>query len=477
MATDNPTLGSATIQRRARELFDASRRITCERTDRLFAALMLVQWVGGIITALVVSPRTWAGTISATHLHVLAAIFLGGAIAVLPIAMAFLLPGKPITRHTIAVGQMLSSALLIHLSGGRIETHFHIFGSLAFLAFYRDWRVLITASVVVAVDHLWRGIFWPQSVFGVLTASPWRVFEHAAWVVFEDIFLIYSIGVSLNQSRENAQRQARLEATSAASVEAVSNVRATADAVASSSQALNATASQLSSDANQQSSSVSQTTRSVEQIAEAIAQSANRALETDEIAQACAAKAAQGGKAVQDTIAAMQQIAKRISSVEEIAQNTDLLALNAEVQAARVGELGRGFAVVAMEIRKLAEVSRSVVYEINQLTDQSVDVAERAGKLLDEIVPSVQQTATLVQGIARSSAQQDNSLAKMKAAMTHLQDTSRRNADTSHLLSKTAGDMRSHVEQLQRSMVTLDADGAASHTPGSVPQNPVARPM
>ena len=37
---------------------------------------------------------------------------------------------------------MLMSALLIHLTGGRIETHFHVFGSLAILAFYRDWRVL-----------------------------------------------------------------------------------------------------------------------------------------------------------------------------------------------------------------------------------------------------------------------------------------------------------------------------------------------
>jgi len=44
-----------------------------------------------------------------------------------------------LTRHAIAVGQMLCSALLVHLSGGRIETHFHVFGSLAFLAFYRDW--------------------------------------------------------------------------------------------------------------------------------------------------------------------------------------------------------------------------------------------------------------------------------------------------------------------------------------------------
>jgi hypothetical protein len=31
--------------------------------------------------------------------------------------------------------------------------------SLAFLAFYRDWLVLITGSVVVAADHLVRGLY------------------------------------------------------------------------------------------------------------------------------------------------------------------------------------------------------------------------------------------------------------------------------------------------------------------------------
>ena len=103
------------------------------------------------------------------------------------------------TRHTIAVAQMLTSALLIHLSGGRIETHFHIFGSLAFLAFYRDWRVLMIATVVVAADHFLRGTFWPQSVFGVLTRSPWRWFVHAGWVVFEDFFLLVSIRQSLRK--------------------------------------------------------------------------------------------------------------------------------------------------------------------------------------------------------------------------------------------------------------------------------------
>ena len=53
------------------------------------------------------------------------------------------------TRLAVAIGQMLMGGLLIHLSGGRIETHFHVFGSLAFLALYRDAGVLATATVVV----------------------------------------------------------------------------------------------------------------------------------------------------------------------------------------------------------------------------------------------------------------------------------------------------------------------------------------
>src|SRR5205807_7351330 len=157
-------------------------------------------------------PRTWAGTMSQAHIHVWAAVFVGGAISSLPVFMVWKRPGRAVTRHTIAVAQMLTSALLIHLTGGRIETHFHVFGSLAFLAFYRDWRVLISATVVVAVDHLLRGLFLPQSVFGVVTPSSWRWLEHAGWVIFEDAFLLISIQHGLRDMRQVAERQARLEA-------------------------------------------------------------------------------------------------------------------------------------------------------------------------------------------------------------------------------------------------------------------------
>jgi len=192
-------------------LFDEHRRRVYVDTDRLLATLIGVEWLFGIVLACVVSPRTWIGVDSALHVHVLAAVFLGGAIAGVPIALAVLQPGERSTRYAIAVGQMLLSSLLIHLTGGRIETHFHIFGSLALLSFYRDWTVLVPATVVVIADHALRGIFWPQSVYGVLTASPWRTLEHVAWVAFENAFLITACVRSAREMRGISYRQAQVE--------------------------------------------------------------------------------------------------------------------------------------------------------------------------------------------------------------------------------------------------------------------------
>lgn len=197
--------------RQVRDIFDAHQQSICQRTDLMFAVLMTIQWVAGIAAALWISPKTWAGATSQTHLHVWAAIFLGGAITSLPVLLALTQRGRASTRYTIAVGQMLMGALLIHLTGGRIETHFHVFGSLAFLSFYRDWRVLIPATIVVAADHFLRGLFWPQSVYGVLAASEWRWLEHAGWVLFEDTFLLIAIKHSVSEMWGMAERTAEIK--------------------------------------------------------------------------------------------------------------------------------------------------------------------------------------------------------------------------------------------------------------------------
>ncbi len=197
---------------RVRELEDQFIFETARHTGRLFAKLFVGQWLGGLVLAAWISPLAWEGSEAAAHPHVWSAFWLGGLIAALPIYLGLRRSGELLTRHVIAVAQMLVGALLIHLSGGRIETHFHVFGSLAFLAFYRDWKVLISASVVVAVDHLARGLFWPQSVFGVLTAPVWRPFEHIGWVIFENVFLMASCVRMRRQENRRARQQAALEA-------------------------------------------------------------------------------------------------------------------------------------------------------------------------------------------------------------------------------------------------------------------------
>jgi signal transduction histidine kinase/CheY-like chemotaxis protein len=197
----------------AEKHFQRQCRMVWRRTDHLFAAILILQWLAGMGVALWWTPRTWIGATSTLHLHVFAAIFLGGVISAFPVFLSIFRPAHTLTRHVIAVSQMLFSALLIDLTGGRIETHFHIFGSLAFLAFYRDWRVLITATVVVAADHFIRGVYWPQSIFGVATPHYFRWLEHTGWVFFEDIFLFIMCLQSMAEMRAVALRQAELELT------------------------------------------------------------------------------------------------------------------------------------------------------------------------------------------------------------------------------------------------------------------------
>src|SRR5581483_5801530 len=69
------------LRRLADELFAADRFAVYKRTDVLFGYLMALQWVGAVVAALVISPRTWIGTRSEVHVHVYAAIVLGGIIS------------------------------------------------------------------------------------------------------------------------------------------------------------------------------------------------------------------------------------------------------------------------------------------------------------------------------------------------------------------------------------------------------------
>ena len=110
-------------------LFEKYESAIYGRTHRLFMGLLCVQWFLAIAVAYAWTPLAWYGNENMVHEHLMAAIFLGGLLVAPALALMAWAPNETVTRHVVAVSQLGFSNLLIHLSGGRIETHFHVFGS------------------------------------------------------------------------------------------------------------------------------------------------------------------------------------------------------------------------------------------------------------------------------------------------------------------------------------------------------------
>ena len=132
--------------------------------------------------------------LAAVHGTWLAALLVGGAASGGAYLLARRAPGAFGTRVFIACGLLAYSALFISQSHGLIEMHFHIFGVLAFLLVYRDWRVIVLAAGLVALHHVGfmalQDAGAPVWVMSHVHLSFGMVLLHAVFVVFEAVVLV-----------------------------------------------------------------------------------------------------------------------------------------------------------------------------------------------------------------------------------------------------------------------------------------------
>jgi serine phosphatase RsbU (regulator of sigma subunit)/anti-sigma regulatory factor (Ser/Thr protein kinase) len=83
---------------------------------------------------------------------------------------------RRIRTFSASFGLLSASAILVHLSGGVIEMHFHFFVMVAVVSLYQDWIPFLTAIAYVFLHHAVLGSVDPHAVFNHPAAwnHPWR---------------------------------------------------------------------------------------------------------------------------------------------------------------------------------------------------------------------------------------------------------------------------------------------------------------
>jgi PAS domain S-box-containing protein len=106
------------------------------------------------------------------------------------IAAAALVAALPLRPRTVrasiaAFGLIASSAVLVHLSGGYIEFHFHFFVMVGLMALYQEWPPFLIAIAFVLFHHGVVGVLDPSSVYNHpdALAHPWR------WAAVHAVFI------------------------------------------------------------------------------------------------------------------------------------------------------------------------------------------------------------------------------------------------------------------------------------------------
>ncbi len=116
------------------------------------------------------------------------------------------------------IGLLLASTLIVHLSGGFIESHFHFFVMMAVIVLYQDWLPFLLALISVVVDHGVMGMLAPAMVYNHPAAQqhPWIwALIHGGFILADcAALLVYwrvneTVQVDLLREKEKAEAASR----------------------------------------------------------------------------------------------------------------------------------------------------------------------------------------------------------------------------------------------------------------------------
>ena len=366
-------------------------------------------------------------------------------------------PGSGLSAVITGVGGMVLSAGLIHLGGGMIEMHFHVFVLLPLLAVFGRFLVVLAAAAAIAVHHVAFYFYLPASLFNY-DASFWVVVLHAVFVILAAVpgaiiaRLINAYVVGAGAAVEELG-------------ETSGELKATADEFA-------AASGTMAEEVNKQAGLTQRSAETLRGLMTGLKDSSARlgAVRGGELPrmQVEIAQLTEEGQAMTASMQAAREAGASVGgivrAIEEIAFQTNILALNAAIEAARAGAAGASFAVVAEEVRALAaraaEAARETGSLITQVTtgvakseETGVRVAERLARLGGVFT----ELDGVVRGVGENVDGQTSGLDEIGRAMDELDQAALAGGARSEELASSAQMLKQQAGRVAAALVSLQA--------------------
>lgn len=248
----------------------------------------------------------------------------------------------------------------------------------------------------------------------------------------------------------------------------LTDIRDAAYQVTTSSSQVASASEALAQGSTEQASAIEQITASITEIAEKTARNAVEANSAAELMGTAIVDVKKGNEEMHEMMVAMsdinkasESISKIIKVIDDIAFQTNILALNAAVEAARAGDAGKGFAVVAEEVRNLAAKSASAAQETAELIENSIvkvgvgsKIADETYKALEEITKVVQESESIINGIAEASNYQATAVAQITQAIGQVSQVVQNNSATSEQCAAASEEL-SNQAALMRELISI----------------------
>ncbi|TLP43768.1 chemotaxis protein [Cohaesibacter sp. CAU 1516] len=363
-----------------------------------------------------------------------------------------------LTQDISAVALASQVALIVYMFANhpyQIDWHMYFFASLAVLAGWCSWRVVIIGSAVVAVHHLVLNFLYPMAVFpdgGDFV----RVLMHAGILILQASVLVWltaklSTAISAAHKAIEKAEAAQAESVSLADQqkvaqsrelsrsqsidqlisefqdsisEALDHVVKTADGMKVTSHELTQKAQQTLGQSREVADASTEATDNVQTVAAAaeelsasITQISGQVQETQRVVIRTTEAAQSTNEKVASLDSAAQRIGQVVTLIKDIAEQTNLLALNATIEAARAGEMGKGFAVVAAEVKELATQTSKATEEIaTQISDIQISTKD-AVQAIESIANTMQEVNNFTSSIAAAVDQQGGATMEISSSV------------------------------------------------------------